>query len=157
MKKDNSNKEKDNNNLPFKQFNFKFNFYWIYGIIFALLIGYQLMNNSDIASNKLSQNEFTEILNENDIEKILIVNGDIAQLTIKKKRWTPRKSTESTRTRPFSGRPPLCIYMILGTSKTLRTACPALGRNTAWTSTRTIPHAPVSSIRFWCGFRSSSL
>lgn len=80
MKKENSNKE-DNN--PFKQFNFKFNFYWIYGIIFALLIGYQLLNSSDLASNKLTQNEFKEILNENDIDKILIVNGDIAQLTIK--------------------------------------------------------------------------
>lgn len=80
MKKENSNK--DNNN-PFKQFNFKFNFYWVYGIIFALLIGYQLLNSSDLASNKLTQNEFNEILNENDIDKILIVNGDIAQLTIK--------------------------------------------------------------------------
>ncbi len=81
MKKENSNK--NNNNSPFKQFNFKFNFYWIYGIIFALLIGYQLLNSSDLASNKLTQNEFNEILNENDIEQILIVNGDIAQLTIK--------------------------------------------------------------------------
>ncbi len=80
MKKENTKKE---NNSPFKQFNFKFNFYWIYGIIFALLIGYQLLNSSDLASNKLTQNEFNEILNENDIEKILIVNGDIAQLSIK--------------------------------------------------------------------------
>lgn len=80
MKKENSNKD---NNSPFKQFNFKFNFYWIYGIIFALLIGYQLMNSSDMASNKLSQNEFLEILNDNDIEEILVVNGDIAQLSIK--------------------------------------------------------------------------
>ncbi len=80
MKKENSNKD---NNSPFKQFNFKFNFYWIYGIIFALLIGYQLLNSADLASNKLTQNEFKEILNDNDIDKILIVNGDIAQLTIK--------------------------------------------------------------------------
>jgi len=80
MKKENTNKD---NNSPFKQFNFKFNFYWIYGIIFALLIGYQLLNSSDLASNKLTQNEFNEILNDNDIEEILIVNGDIAQLSIK--------------------------------------------------------------------------
>ena len=80
MKKEKPNKD---NNSPFKQFNFKFNFYWIYGIIFALLIGYQLLNSSDLASNKLTQNEFNDILNENDIDKILIVNGDIAQLTIK--------------------------------------------------------------------------
>ena len=82
MKKDN-NKEKDNNNNPLKQFNFKFNFYWIYGIIFALLIGYQLLNSTELTSNKLSQNEFKTILADNDIEKIVIVNSDIAQLTIK--------------------------------------------------------------------------
>lgn len=82
MKKDNK-KEKENSNNPMKQFNFKFNFYWIYGIIFVLLIGYQLVNNSGMSSNKLTQNEFKTILNDNDIQKIVVVNGDIAQLTIK--------------------------------------------------------------------------
>lgn len=96
MKQEEQNKEP--NNQPFKQFNFKFNFYWVYGIIFALLIGYQLLNSSDMAGNKLTQNEFKNILNENDIEKILIVNGDIAQLTIKqealntKERYKKRSS-----------------------------------------------------------------
>ncbi len=85
MNKETKNKKdnKDDNNLM-KQFNFKFNFYWVYGIIFVLLIGYQLLNSSDISSNRLSQNQFTTILNDNDIEEILIVNNDIAQLTIKK-------------------------------------------------------------------------
>jgi len=78
-----NNKGKDDNNLM-KQFNFKFNFYWVYGVIFALIIGYQLLNSSEMASNKLTQNQFTTILNENDIDKILIINNDIAQLTIKK-------------------------------------------------------------------------
>ena len=82
MKKDTKNKEKNNNN-PLKQFNFKFNFYWIYGIIFVLLLGYQFFNSSELTSNKLTQNEFKAILEDNDIEKIVIVNGDIAQLTIK--------------------------------------------------------------------------
>jgi len=83
MKKDTKNKEKNNNNNPLKQFNFKFNFYWIYGIIFVLLLGYQFFNSSELTSNKLTQNEFKAILEDNDIEKIVIVNGDIAQLTIK--------------------------------------------------------------------------
>ena len=82
---DTNNKGKKQSNLPNLKKKGKFNFYWIYGIIFALLIGYQLVNSSDLASNKLTQNEFKEILNDNDIEKILIVNGDIAQLTIKVK------------------------------------------------------------------------
>ena len=71
MKQEDQNK--DPNNQPFKQFNFKFNFYWVYGIIFALLIGYQLLNSSDMAGNKLTQNEFKNILNENDIEKTVQV------------------------------------------------------------------------------------
>ncbi len=81
MKKDQNKKENDNN--PLKHFNFKFNFYWIYGIIFAILIGYQLLNSSELSSNKLSENEFKAILNDNDIDKLVIVNGDVARLTIK--------------------------------------------------------------------------
>ena len=109
MKKEKPNKE--NNNSPFKQFNFKFNFYWIYGIIFALLIGYQLMNSSDLASNKLSQNEFNEILNENDIEKILIINGDIAQLTIKSEALnTKDKYKKNNAPSVFGQTSPIYIY-----------------------------------------------
>ena len=76
MKKEKPNKD---NNSPFKQFNFKFNFYWIYGIIFALLIGYQLLNSSDLASNKLTQNEFKEILNDsnNFADAVSLSGGNI--------------------------------------------------------------------------------
>jgi cell division protease FtsH len=61
----------------------KFNFYWIYGIIFALFIGYQLFNSGDMASKNLSQNEFENILSENDIERIVIVNKSVADIFIK--------------------------------------------------------------------------
>jgi len=109
MKKEKPNK--DNNNSPFKQFNFKFNFYWIYGIIFALLIGYQLLNSADLASNKLTQNEFNEILNENDIEQILIVNGDIAQLTIKSEALNTKDKYNKTKNPSVFGQTtPVYIY-----------------------------------------------
>jgi cell division protease FtsH len=72
---------KDNN--PLKQFNFKFNFYWIYAIIFIVLIGFQMMNGTEMASSKLTENKFDEILNKNEIEKIIIVNKDVAQLYLK--------------------------------------------------------------------------
>lgn len=110
MKKENSNKEKENNS-PFKQFNFKFNFYWIYGIIFALLIGYQLMSSSEVGGNKLTQNEFSEILSENDIEEILIVNGDIAQLTIKSEALNSKdRYTKSKNPTIFGQASPVYIY-----------------------------------------------
>ena len=61
----------------------KFNFYWVYGIIFALFIGYQFLNSGNMSSKNLSQNEFKTILKDNDIDKIVIVNRDIANIYIK--------------------------------------------------------------------------
>jgi len=61
----------------------KFNFYWVYGIIFALFIGYQFLNSGNMSSKNLSQNEFENILLENDIEKIVIINKTVADIYIK--------------------------------------------------------------------------
>jgi len=61
----------------------KFNFYWIYGAVFVLFLGYQFLNSENLGSKKLSQNEFKAILAENDIDKIVIVNRSIANIYIK--------------------------------------------------------------------------
>jgi ATP-dependent metalloprotease FtsH len=61
----------------------KFNFYWIYGIVFVLFIGYQIFNSESLSTKNLSQNEFKTILKDNDIDKIVIVNRDIANIYIK--------------------------------------------------------------------------
>jgi cell division protease FtsH len=63
----------------------KFNFYWIYGIIFVLILGYQFLNSGNLSSKKLSENEFKTILKDNDISKIEIVNKSIADIYIKPK------------------------------------------------------------------------
>jgi cell division protease FtsH len=63
----------------------KFNFYWIYGIIFVLILGYQFLNSGNLSSKKLSENEFKAILKDNDISKIEIVNKNIADIYIKPK------------------------------------------------------------------------
>ena len=62
----------------------KFNFYWVYGILFVLFVVYQFFNNESLSTKNLSQNEFKTILKDNDIEKIVIVNKDIANIYIKK-------------------------------------------------------------------------
>jgi len=61
----------------------KFNFYWIYGAVFVLFIGYQFFNSGNLGSKNLSQNEFKTILAENDIDKIVIVNRSVANIYIK--------------------------------------------------------------------------
>ena len=60
----------------------KFNSYWIYAIVFALILGYQLMRGVSNVSSDLSKNDFKVLLAENDIEKITIVNKDIAQIIL---------------------------------------------------------------------------
>jgi len=109
MKKENK-KNKENNNNLLKQFNFKFNFYWVYGIIFALLIGYQFLNSSDLSSNKLSENEFESILNDNDVEKIVIVNSDIAHLYIKPEALSKEKHKKRQNSSLFNQNAPMYVY-----------------------------------------------
>ena len=83
----------------------KFNFYWVYGIIFVLFIAYQFFN-ANTSSKKISQNEFREILQEGDIDKILIINNDIANIFLKsealtKEKHSKRKSSLYTPNTPF--------------------------------------------------------
>ncbi len=59
---------------------FKFNFYWIYGGIFVLLIGFQFFNSSNLTSKEITKNKFFEVLNTNDVSRIVIVNKGVAQV-----------------------------------------------------------------------------
>lgn len=61
----------------------KFNFYWIYAAIFILFVGYQFFSSDSMSTKNLSQNEFDVILADNDIDRILIVNRDVANIYIK--------------------------------------------------------------------------
>ena len=101
-----------NNNKPLKEFKFKFNFYWVYGILFALILGYQFFNSADLATTELSENEFETILKDNDIEKIVIANDDIAQLYIKKEALEKSKHKEKTASPFFNEKNPLYVYKI---------------------------------------------
>lgn len=98
------------NNKPSKDFKFKFNFYWVYGILFALILGYQFFNSSDLTTSKLSDNEFKQILQENDIEKIVIVNKEFAQVFIKEQVLQKPKHNEKTKSPFFNPEAPLYIY-----------------------------------------------
>ncbi len=98
------------NNKPLKEFKFKFNFYWIYGILFALIIGYQFLNSSDLATSKLSSNEFKKILKDNDIKEILIVNDDYAHVFIKDDALEKEEHKSKTTGPLYNKKNPLYIY-----------------------------------------------
>jgi ATP-dependent metalloprotease FtsH len=95
-----SNKEKKSN-LP----KFKFSSYWIYGAVFIAIIAFQFFNSGDLASKSISKNKFEEILQDNDIEEIVIVNKDVAQIYLTAealKKGTHAKHTSSSFYRPGS-------------------------------------------------------
>jgi cell division protease FtsH len=63
----------------------KFSSYWIYGGIFIALIAFQFFNSDSLSSKSLSKNKFEEILNDDDIQKILVVNNTTAQIYLTEK------------------------------------------------------------------------
>ncbi|MDT7832854.1 ATP-dependent zinc metalloprotease FtsH [Flavobacteriaceae bacterium S356] len=62
---------------------FKFNMYWVYGAIFLLFIGFNFINDGALSVKKIGKNEFFKILDENDIEKVMVVNRTFAEVYIK--------------------------------------------------------------------------
>lgn len=88
----------------------KFNFYWIYGIVFLLYIGYQVMNSGNLGNQNLSHNKFITTLNDNDIEKILIVNNSSAEIYIKPEVLDKEKYKKATESALYNKRGPLYLY-----------------------------------------------
>lgn len=75
--------EKNNNNKPNAP-KFKFNMYWVYGAIFLVFIAISLLDSSSFSIKKITTNQFDKILESNDIEKIMIINNNLAELYIKR-------------------------------------------------------------------------
>ncbi len=69
--------------LPPKNMRPKFNFYWIYGAL-ALLLIFMWVNNWDTSPKEINWGELREMLVTQDIEKIIVVNKETAEIFIKK-------------------------------------------------------------------------
>ncbi|OSY87924.1 peptidase M41 [Tenacibaculum holothuriorum] len=69
----------DKKNTP----KFSFNSFWIYIPIFVILIGLSFFNSGTLASREISKNQFSKILQENDIKKIVVENNNVARIYLK--------------------------------------------------------------------------
>ena len=70
---------------------FSFNFYWIYGIILAILIGTQIFNFNG-SPKQITWETFEQtMLKTQDVERIVIVNNQVANIYIKKDRLKDSK------------------------------------------------------------------
>ena len=62
----------------------RFSIYWIYAIIFAVLIGFQLFNPFSSSTGKTTPNEFKKMILEGDVQKYTIIsNRNIVRVYLK--------------------------------------------------------------------------
>jgi len=84
-----SNKKK---NTP----KFKINYYWIYIPLLLFILGLQFFSSAGESSKDITRNEFTEILQGNDISKIVIENNTVAKIFIKDEALNNKKYEKVT-------------------------------------------------------------
>jgi len=84
--------------------------YWIYGAIFVVLIGVSFINESSFSTKKISTNRFFKILESNDVNKILIINKNIAEVYIKKEAEKKDKYKQQANSPLFRKGSPLFQY-----------------------------------------------
>jgi cell division protease FtsH len=85
-----ADKNKNKDNLPPnfsspKKGKPKFSFYWIYAILAIVFIGIQIFNYSS-PQKEITWNQLYEMLTKQDVEKIVVVNKEKAEIYIKKDR-----------------------------------------------------------------------
>lgn len=74
---DNNNNEKNNNNPN------RLGSYWIYILIAAFLVGLNLWMVSGATNNEITFDEFSEMAVRGDVDKVSVVNGQVARIYIK--------------------------------------------------------------------------
>tara|TARA_B100001093_G_scaffold4021_1_gene4184 strand:+ start:229 stop:2241 length:2013 start_codon:yes stop_codon:yes gene_type:complete len=76
MIKKKNNKGKGKGNIP------KFNFYWIYGIVFVILISINFFNPMNSGIMKTNYSEFKQFIENNQVRKIEVINKKEARVYI---------------------------------------------------------------------------
>lgn len=115
-----SGQNKDKKNDPFKIFvntgkngKGKFNFYWIYTVI-ALVFIFLMFFNSGSNVKEITWGELREMLIEQDVERIVLVNGKTAEIFLKPEIITSGKYPDIAEETPsvFSDQVPQFEYVI---------------------------------------------
>lgn len=64
----------------------RFSLLWIYGVLAALILGYYLFGSSDDRPIESNWTTVQPMVERGDVEKILILNKDQAQIFLKRRR-----------------------------------------------------------------------
>lgn len=89
----------------------KFNFYWVYGLLAVIFIGLQVMNWGG-TTKTVGWGELKVMLEHQDVEKILLVNKEQAEVYIKKDRLSQAKYKDVQDTKSLGTPSPQYTYTI---------------------------------------------
>ncbi|MBW6492048.1 MAG: ATP-dependent zinc metalloprotease FtsH [Lentimicrobium sp.] len=101
----------DNNGLKPKPVKPKFSFYWIYALLALLIIGLQFMNWSTPSKN-IGEGELKEMLLNQEIERLVLVNREFAEIYLKKDKLQLEKYKDLPSSENFGAAKPQFIYNI---------------------------------------------
>jgi cell division protease FtsH len=121
---DNKQKDKNKNKppvfpgLPDKNKNSKpkFNFYWIYALLFAVFIGAQFFMSGE-TTKKTDWGELQQMLKEGDVKRIVLVNKEFAEIYIKPDKLKEEKFKDVSKKSNFGGEQPQYIYNVISPDK----------------------------------------
>lgn len=111
MNETNKDKKPDISGLKPKPGKPKFSFYWIYGILALAIIGLQFMNWSTPAKDVL-WGEVKQMLINQDVERIVLVNREFAEVYIKKEKLKLEKYKDLESSEGIGGPTPHYVYNI---------------------------------------------
>ena len=89
---------------------FKFNMYWVYGAILIVFLAITFLDSSALGTKKITTNKFFRVLESNDIERIMIINKNLAEVYIKREAQTKEEYKRQTSSPLFSKSSPMFEY-----------------------------------------------
>lgn len=114
MKEENNKKQQSGKPKGDDKTSPKFNFYWIYGLLALIFVGLQFTNWGS-GPERIDKGELYRMLSEKDVDRIDLVNREIAEIFLKAEsveKYTKTKEDGNNSTRSFSANQPHFIYQI---------------------------------------------
>jgi ATP-dependent metalloprotease FtsH len=81
----------------------KFNLYWIYGALFVLFIGLQIIGSMQGGTRPTTFRDFTTMLEAEDVDRVVVVNERVIQVFIKKDKLEEKDKYREVSERAFGG------------------------------------------------------
>ena len=94
----------------------KFNFYWIYGLLLLVFIGIQFLYNGG-ETKKTNWGDLKTMLKNGDVQRIVLVNKEFAEIYIKTNKLKEEKYKEVNKKSTFGESSPQYTYTVISPDK----------------------------------------